>query len=130
MSQKKKMIVLGVDGMDPRFTRYMLERKEMPNVQKLIDAGFEVELLDEFDALASGIKTTPIFQRSSMLWIRRCAKLNLSGTPSWKRATKPSFGTGQVALGRQPPTTKICMLSMVPSLALSTLAQGCVKMRF
>lgn len=34
-----KVMVLGVDGMDPRFTKRMLKEGKMPNFQKLIDAG-------------------------------------------------------------------------------------------
>ena len=35
----EKLMILGVDGMDPRFTRRMLREGKMPNTQKLIDAG-------------------------------------------------------------------------------------------
>ena len=35
----EKVMILGVDGMDPRFTRRMLREGKMPNTQKLIDAG-------------------------------------------------------------------------------------------
>ena len=35
----EKLMILGIDGMDPRFTRRMLREGKMPNVQKLIDAG-------------------------------------------------------------------------------------------
>ncbi len=35
----KKMILLGLDGMDPRFTCYMLEQGRMPNVRKLMEMG-------------------------------------------------------------------------------------------
>lgn len=35
----KKVFVLGIDGMDPRFTKHMLAQGKMPNVQKLIDRG-------------------------------------------------------------------------------------------
>lgn len=34
-----KLIVLGVDGMDPRFASKMLSEKRMPNLQKIIDRG-------------------------------------------------------------------------------------------
>ena len=34
-----KLIVVGVDGMDPRFTKYMMDKGEMPAVKKLVDSG-------------------------------------------------------------------------------------------
>ena len=34
-----KMLVLGVDGLDPRFAKYCLNKGLMPNLQKLIDNG-------------------------------------------------------------------------------------------
>lgn len=35
----QKILVLGIDGMDPRFTRRMLKKGLLPNVQKIIDRG-------------------------------------------------------------------------------------------
>ena len=32
-----KILLLGVDGMDPRFTKKMLREGKMPNLQKFID---------------------------------------------------------------------------------------------
>ena len=34
-----KILILGIDGMDPRFTNRMLAKGQLPNIQKLIDAG-------------------------------------------------------------------------------------------
>ena len=34
-----KLIVLGIDGMDPRFTRAMVDEGKMPNTKKLIEMG-------------------------------------------------------------------------------------------
>ncbi|MBR5318304.1 MAG: alkaline phosphatase family protein [Peptococcaceae bacterium] len=34
-----KLIVLGIDGMDPRFSRAMVDEGKMPNLKKLIDMG-------------------------------------------------------------------------------------------
>lgn len=34
-----KLLLLGVDGLDPRYTCKMLEEKKMPNLQKLLDNG-------------------------------------------------------------------------------------------
>ncbi len=43
MERKKpcqiKILMLGMDGMDPRFTTRMLKKVKMPNVQKLLDKG-------------------------------------------------------------------------------------------
>ena len=35
----KKILVLGIDGLDPRFTKKMLREGNMPNTQKLISRG-------------------------------------------------------------------------------------------
>ncbi|UWG98421.1 alkaline phosphatase family protein [Dehalobacter sp. DCM] len=35
----KKLLVLGIDGMDPRFTKVMLEKNKMPNLKKIIEKG-------------------------------------------------------------------------------------------
>ncbi len=34
-----KLMVLGIDGMDPRFTKRLLNEGKLPNIQKLLDAG-------------------------------------------------------------------------------------------
>jgi len=34
-----KILVLGVDGLDPRFSKYMIEKGKMPNLEKLIAKG-------------------------------------------------------------------------------------------
>ena len=34
-----KLIVLGIDGMDPRFSKAMVDEGKMPNLKKLIDMG-------------------------------------------------------------------------------------------
>ena len=35
----EKLIVLGIDGMDPRFTKYMLDKGEMPALQEFVARG-------------------------------------------------------------------------------------------
>lgn len=35
----KKLVVLGIDGMDPRFTKYMLDKGELPAIKKLVEQG-------------------------------------------------------------------------------------------
>ncbi len=39
MSKANKILVLGIDGMDPRLTQKYLDEGIMPNVQKLINRG-------------------------------------------------------------------------------------------
>ena len=34
-----KVIVLGIDGMDPKFTKKMLNEGKLPNVKKLLEVG-------------------------------------------------------------------------------------------
>ena len=34
-----KLLILGVDGMDPRITKYLLDQGRLPNIQKYIDRG-------------------------------------------------------------------------------------------
>lgn len=35
----EKLIVLGIDGMDPRFTKYMLDKGEMPALKEFVARG-------------------------------------------------------------------------------------------
>ena len=35
----QKIMILGVDGMDPRYTRYMVDQGKMPNVAEYIKRG-------------------------------------------------------------------------------------------
>ena len=35
----EKLLLLGVDGMDPRFTRRLVNEGKMPNLKKLMDMG-------------------------------------------------------------------------------------------
>ena len=42
-SMANKIMVIGIDGMDPRFTKYMMDKGEMPNVKKIVDAGAQRE---------------------------------------------------------------------------------------
>ena len=39
MNEDRKVLVLGIDGMDPRITKRMLRDKRLPNIQKYIDRG-------------------------------------------------------------------------------------------
>ena len=34
-----KLLLLGIDGMDPRFTKRMIEEGKMPNTKKFIERG-------------------------------------------------------------------------------------------
>lgn len=35
----EKVFIIGIDGMDPKFTKYMVEKGKMPNVSKLMEIG-------------------------------------------------------------------------------------------
>ena len=35
----EKVLVLGIDGMDPRFSKAMIEEGNMPNLKKLVEMG-------------------------------------------------------------------------------------------
>lgn len=39
MKNANKVLVLGIDGMDPRLTKYHMEQGYMPNLKKLLEAG-------------------------------------------------------------------------------------------
>ena len=40
MSKKtEKLLVLGIDGMDPRFTKHLMDKGEMPAIKKLVEQG-------------------------------------------------------------------------------------------
>jgi len=38
-AMSKKVLVLGIDAMDPRYTQRLLREGKLPNTQKLIDLG-------------------------------------------------------------------------------------------
>ena len=46
----QKILVLGVDGMDPRFSKYMLDSGKMPNLQKIVARGSAREDLEMMGA--------------------------------------------------------------------------------
>lgn len=39
MGKSEKVLVIGIDGMDPRLTKYHMEQGYMPNLEKLLEAG-------------------------------------------------------------------------------------------
>ena len=39
MMENRKVIVLGIDGMDPKFCKYMLEQGKLPNIEKILAVG-------------------------------------------------------------------------------------------
>lgn len=43
MSSKNKVLVLGIDGMDPMITKKYLEKGVMPNLQKIVERGAQRE---------------------------------------------------------------------------------------
>lgn len=44
MEKKNKVLVLGVDGMDPRITKKFLEMGVMPNLKKSLIAALSVRI--------------------------------------------------------------------------------------
>ena len=64
----EKVLLLGVDGLDPKFTRVMVDEGHMPNTKKLIERGSARHDLK----LLGGVPTSP----------RRCG-------PRWPRALTP-----------------------------------------
>ena len=39
MKKTEKLMVLGIDGMDPTFSRRMIDEGKMPNLKKLVEKG-------------------------------------------------------------------------------------------
>ncbi len=39
MAKAEKVIILGVDGLDPRATRYYMDQGKLPNIQKIVERG-------------------------------------------------------------------------------------------
>ena len=125
-----KMILLGIDGMDPRFTRKLVDEGKMPNVKKLMDMGAcrdDLVLLGGVPTITPPMWATlatgayPMthgiidFQLSFPVnWIStmqgsipHLAKPNNYGMLPLKPAKKHWFGIGLVLLGHQAATAKI-----------------------
>ena len=39
MANNNKVLVLGIDGMDPKMTRKMVDEGKLPNIKKMIEMG-------------------------------------------------------------------------------------------
>ena len=85
----EKVVLLGIDGMDPELTKYHMEKGLMPNLTKFLERGSareDLHLLGSHPTI-----TPPIAMRNNFgMYL-----LKLVGTP-W-------YGTGPVLLGLQPP---------------------------
>ena len=43
MARADKVLVLGIDGMDPRYSKKLLSEGKMPNLQKFVEKGAQRE---------------------------------------------------------------------------------------
>lgn len=67
----EKVFILGVDGLDPRFSNKMLREGKMPNLQKYIDRGAcrdDLELLGGHPTV-----TPPMWTTLATGLLRKCA---------------------------------------------------------
>ncbi len=125
-----KILLLGVDGMDPRLTRKYVDEGKMPNVKKYLEHGAPAEDLvllgghptvtpPMWTTLATGCYAnvhgiTGFFRQSKKaldvieynIDSRLCMR-SFCGMFLLKPAKKHWFGIGLVPLGRQPPTAPI-----------------------
>ena len=51
MSRNKKILVLGIDGMDSRITKKFLDEGKLPNIKKFLERGAARERLDMLGAI-------------------------------------------------------------------------------
>lgn len=138
----QKIMVLGVDGMDPRLTcKYMAEGK-MPNVKKLMERGAcrdDLVLLGANPTVTPanvdhtgyrGLSDDPRDHRVLQTFSRRAGRdgvqsgqQKLPGRTAvecvWpKRAKKRWYGTGQASTWPPSSDVKICMWWTVPAQAV------------
>ena len=127
-----KIIVLGVDGMDPALTKRFMEMGEMPNTKKFLERGVAREDLvmqgghptitpPMWTTMATG--TCPGTHGITCFWnpdmdnledlvyafdSRKC-----KSEPLWnvfaEAGKKHWYGSGRAAAGLQPATAQICM---------------------
>ena len=124
-----KVIILGLDGMDPRFSKAMVDEGKMPNLKKLIDMGAAREDLVMLGAMPT--ITPPLWatlatgcypmthgiidyniQVPGELDMTQEAFMSkfLKAEPLWNvtahAGKKHWYGTGLVVLGLQPAIAK------------------------
>jgi len=127
----QKILLLGMDGMDPRFTNRMLKKGKMPNVQALLNRGAaskDLIMLGGHPTITPPMWTTlacgcncnvhGITQFSRKGKTIDSLGYNLDSRfckaePLWnvfaEAGKKRSFGTGPVPLGLQPALAKTYM---------------------
>ena len=128
----EKILLLGLDGLDPKLTRKYVDKGLMPNTQKFIEAGAQRHDLvmlggqptvtpPMWTTLATGCYANVllIWTLLSTIWIPATAKPNSCGMYLQRQAKKRWFGIGQALLGRPLRIVPICTLWMVQPLAVS-----------
>lgn len=126
----EKLIVLGIDGMDPRFTKYMLDKGEMPALKEFVARGGcreDLVMLGGMPTITPPMWTTLSTgaqasthgitgfwnvdpnDRSKLVYAltRRSARLSRSGTAWLRRVIKFCYGTGRALRGLQPAKVRI-----------------------
>ena len=109
-----KILVLGIDGFEPKLAKKYLDNGKMPNLKKFREMGScreDLMLLGAVPTVTPPLWTTLATGAypgtSFTIWIPDAAKQSLCGTFLPKQAKKLWFGIGPVAAGRLPAKAKI-----------------------
>ena len=144
MALTDKVLMFGVDGLDPSLTRKFVDEGKLPNIKKFIDAGAqkkELKLLCTpptitpplWTTLSTGALPVPMGSPASgvrilYIWILLVTTLiavsvmqKHCGMSPLKQGSRRSYGIGLATPGLQPQTAQICMWSMAPSQLRQTL---------
>lgn len=129
----KKLIVLGIDGMDPRLTKKFMEEGRMPNTKKFLEKGScreDLVLLGAMPTITPPMWTTlatgayPMTHGITCFWRNYPGRIdaitynldsrNCKAEPIWNCTAEAGMKTlvfhWQAPLGHQPVTVQICML--------------------
>ena len=128
----KKLIVLGIDGMDPRLTKKFVEEGKMPNTEKFLKKAAcreDLVLLGAMPTITPPMWTTlatgayPMTHGITCFWRNYPGRIdaitynldsrNCKAEPIWNCTAEAGMKTlvgGQAPLGHQPVTVQICML--------------------
>lgn len=127
-ARTNKILLLGVDGLDPSLTKHYIEEGLLPNLKEYVERGAQRKDLvmlgghptvtpPMWTTLATGcysnvhgitgfsVKAVTLTRPLTILTLVT-ARLNNSGTFLLKLAKRPSYGTGLVPLGRQALTVR------------------------
>ena len=123
-----KVIVLGIDGMDPKMTRRLVDEGRLPNIEKLIKQGgarHDLVLLGGVPTITPPMWTTlatgayPNTHGVTCYWNSHPTELDrlvyafdtskITAEQVWETAVKAGFGHGPAA-GQQELTVLICTL--------------------